>query len=55
MKMCSTSLITRKIQNKAMMRYNLPPVTMAMIKIREITSADKGVEKREHCALLVGM
>ena len=43
---CSTSLIIREIQNKAMMRYHLTPVRTAIIKRQWITFG-KGVKKRE--------
>ena len=37
------------------MRYYLTPVRMAIIKRQQITSVGKGVEKKEPCALLVGI
>ena len=37
------------------MRYHLTPVRMAIIKRQQITSVGKGVEKKEPCALLVGI
>ena len=41
MKRCSTSLITREMQIKTMVRYHLTPVRMAIIKKTQITKVFK--------------
>jgi len=47
MKRCLTLLITREIQIRTTMRYNLTPVTMTIIKKSTTINAEEGVEKRE--------
>ena len=47
MKRCSTSLIIREMQIKAIMRYHLKPVRMAAIKSLQTINAGEGVEKKE--------
>ena len=54
MKICSMSLVIRKMQIKTTMRYHLTPVRMAVIN-KSTTSAGEDVEKREPRALMVGM
>ena len=56
----SSLLIIKEIQIKTPMRYHLIPVRMAIIKNKktqqqEMTNAGEEVERRDHCALLVGM
>ena len=41
MKRCSTSLITREMQIKTMVRYHLTPVRMVIIKKIQITKVFK--------------
>jgi len=41
MKRCSTSLITREMQIKTMVRYHLTPVRMVIIKKTQITKVFK--------------
>ena len=47
MKRYSTSLITREIQIKIIMRYRLTLVRMAIIKSLQIINVIEGMEKRE--------
>lgn len=47
MKRCLISLISKEIQIKTTMKYNLIPVRIAVIKRQVITNAGKDVEKRK--------
>ena len=56
----SSLLIIKEIQIKTPMRYHLVPVRIAIIKNKktqqqEMTNAGEEVERRDHCARLVGM
>ena len=55
MKRCSTSLITREMQIKTIVRCHLTLVRMAIIKKFTNNNAGKGEKKRNPLALLVGM
>ena len=43
------------MQTKTTMRYHLIPVRMAITNKQKITSVGKDVEKKNPCALLVGV
>ena len=45
MKRCCTSFI-KDMQDKTTVRYHFAPLRMAVIKKMEITSIEKGIEKR---------
>ena len=47
MKKCSTSLITRKMQIKTIMRYHLTSVRMSSLMSLQITNDGEGVEEKE--------
>ena len=55
MKRCSVLLAIREMQIKTTMRYHLTPLRMAIITKATNNSVGEVVEKREPCALLVGM
>ena len=53
LKKCSTSLVSREIQIKTILRFQLTPIRMGKMQVTSDVGED--VEKEEHCSIAGGI